>query len=35
MKKTTRSEDTSVYIVDGARTPFLKARPEGGPFSAN
>ena len=35
MKKTTRSEDTSVYIVDGARTPFLKARPEGGPFSAS
>ncbi len=21
-----------VYVVDGARTPFLKAKPEGGPF---
>lgn len=25
---------TDVYIVDGARTPFLKARNEPGPFSA-
>lgn len=24
-----------VYIVDGARTPFLKARNKGGPFSAS
>ena len=24
-----------VYIVDGARTPFLKARAEPGPFSAS
>ncbi|MGD8978168.1 MAG: hypothetical protein PVG91_11230, partial [Gammaproteobacteria bacterium] len=23
-----------VYVVDGARTPFLKARGEPGPFSA-
>ena len=24
-----------VYIVDGARTPFLKARGQRGPFSAS
>jgi acetyl-CoA C-acetyltransferase len=24
-----------VYVVDGARTPFLKARPEGGPFAGS
>ncbi len=24
-----------VYVVDGARTPFLKAKPEGGPFSGS
>ena len=26
--------DTRVFVVDGARTPFLKARGEPGPFSA-
>jgi acetyl-CoA C-acetyltransferase len=25
----------AVYIIDGARTPFLKARNEPGPFAAS
>lgn len=33
-KKTSNSSKPAVYIVDGARTPFLKAREEPGPFSA-
>jgi len=35
MAKTHNSNYSSVYIVDGARTPFLKARGEAGPFSAS
>ncbi|HGG60716.1 MAG TPA: hypothetical protein ENK26_12515 [Gammaproteobacteria bacterium] len=27
-------DDNSVYVVDGSRSPFLKARGEPGPFSA-
>jgi acetyl-CoA C-acetyltransferase len=26
---------TPIYIIDGARTPFLKARGAPGPFSAS
>ncbi|MGA2655580.1 MAG: acetyl-CoA C-acyltransferase, partial [Gammaproteobacteria bacterium] len=29
------SESKAVYIVDGARTPFLKARTHVGPFSSS
>ncbi len=32
---TTPSYQRDVYIVDGARTPFLKARGQPGPFSAS
>ena len=31
----TRSEFQAVHVVDGARTPFLKARGRRGPFSAS
>lgn len=31
----TRTEKRDVYIVDGARTPFLKAKAKAGPFSAS
>src|SRR3974390_2590343 len=27
--------DTPIYIIDGARTPFLKSRNRPGPFSAS
>ncbi|MFC1748639.1 acetyl-CoA C-acetyltransferase [Pseudomonadota bacterium] len=32
---TTRSKGRTVYIVDGARTPFLKAAGKPGPFTAS
>lgn len=35
MTETTTSYKRDVYIVDGARTPFLKARGKPGPFSAS
>src|SRR3982750_4920423 len=31
----TSLSNTPVYVVDGARTPFLKARNRPGPFSAS
>jgi len=31
----TRNEKREVYIVDGARSPFLKAKGQAGPFSAS
>lgn len=33
-KKSSTNHERAVYIVDGARTPFLKARGKPGPFSA-
>jgi acetyl-CoA C-acetyltransferase len=27
--------NTAVYVVDGARTPFLKSRNRPGPFAAS
>lgn len=35
MMETTNANQRDVYIVDGARTPFLKARGKPGPFSAS
>lgn len=35
MTETTASYSRDVYIVDGARTPFLKAKGKPGPFSAS
>lgn len=35
MTQTTRSADRPVYLVDGARTPFLKMRGVPGPFTAS
>src|SRR3990167_4434330 len=35
MANNTNPSHPSVYIVDGARTPFLKARGTPGPFSAS
>jgi len=34
MTETSRRAPRAVYVVDGARTPFLKARGAPGPFSA-
>lgn len=35
MSKNQRSKNRSVYVVDGSRTPFLKARGEPGPLKAS